>query len=578
MTVIIEKNVDAKMRDGTILRADVFRPAADGQYPVLLQRTPYNKEFYPFTYAALDPIRAAAAGYVVVIQDVRGRWASDGDTFFLYRNEFEDGHDSVEWASKLPWSDGTAGVYGMSYMGGATWQAAYGAPEALKAIAPTTAPDNFHSHLWRGGALQLGLLVSWALAAGANALVRSKAGSEDFFPMFLRLVDDIDGFESAVRFMPIKSLPATRPEDPDFLPFYREVLEHPTLDDFNRSTLRYEKHESVRVPAQIVAGWHDILLRDDLSHFNQMRSQAANEVARDKTRLIVGPWVHPGLQGSFTSVVGEFDFGMRSSGLFIDLREDLTGLTMRWFDRWLKGIGNGIDQEARVKIFVQGINRWRDEDDWPLQRAVSTPWYLGTAGSLSPAAPPSDSDPDVYLYDPQDPCPTTGGSLLMPYTYQRGPVDQRGLLDRNDVLAFTSQALSEDLEVTGPVKAVIHASTSAPDTDWVVKLCDVHPDGRTFNVCDGILRASYRHSMESRTLVEPNSVERYEIDLWATSMVFKAGHRLRLLITSSDFPRYDRNPNTGEIGVDAERTEIARQTIFHDAQNPSHLLLPLIPN
>lgn len=577
MSVIVEKNVEAKMSDGTNLRADIFRPADDGKYPVLVQRTPYNKEFYPFIYPALDPLRAAAAGYVVAVQDVRGRWASDGDAFYVYRDEFEDGRDTVEWAAGLPFSDGNVGAYGISYMGASTWQAAYSAPDALKAIAPYTAPNGFHDHIWRGGAFELGLMVSWALAQGANALLRSKAGSEDFFPLLLKLVDDIDEYETTVRHLPIKSLPALRPDDADFLPFWREILEHPTLDEFNRSILRYENHNRVSVPAQIVTGWHDLTLAHDLEHFQLIRDNGASPEARERSRLIVGPWVHGGLHGAFSPVSGELDFGARASGFLIDLTQDLTTLTLRWFDRWLKGIPTGIDEEARVKIFVQGLNRWRDEDDWPLSRAISTPWHLQPGGSLSPKAPATGAEPATFIYDPKNPCPTRGGNILMPNIYLRGPVDQTPNLPRDDVLVFTSDVLDEDVEVTGPVSAVLFAATTATDTDWVVKLCDVHPDGRTFNVCDGILRASYRLSKESRTLVEPDAVERYEVDLWATSMVFKAGHRLRVLVTSSDFPRYDRNPNTGELGIEAASTEIARQTIFIDAQRPSHLVLPIVP-
>lgn len=571
MSVIIDKNVPAKMRDGTLLRADIFRPAEDGKYPVLVQRTPYNKEFWPFTYPALDPIKAAAAGYVVAIQDVRSRWTSDGDTFFMNRDEFEDGRDTVEWASELPYSDGNVGLYGISYMGGATWQAAAAGPDALKAIAPITAPNDFFiNHIWRGGALLWGTLVSWSLAGiGPAALIRSKLGTEEFLPLLFQLVDDVDDYDKWVRHMPITSFPPARLDDPSFLPFFAEILKHPTHDSFNKELL---KPARIKVPAQIIAGWHDLLLAADLEHFMETRSEGLTDEARENTRIIIGPWVH----GAFLNVVGDLDFGFRSNGFFLDMKEDLTGLHIRWFDRWLKGIKNGIDEEARVKLFVQGINRWRDEDDWPLARAVPTPWFLHQGGGLGPKAPSTDEAPDSYVYDPQDPCPTRGGTVLLPGTYPRGPVDQAPILGRRDILVYTSDLMEADLEVTGPVTAVLYASTNAPDTDWMVKLCDVHPDGRTFNVCDGVLRASYRKSMESRTLVEPGAVEQYSVDLWATSMVFKAGHRLRVVVTSSDFPRYDRNPNTGELGIDATITKPALQTIFHDAQRASHLILPIV--
>ncbi len=311
----------------------------------------------------------------------------------------------------------------------------------------------------------------------------------------------------------------------------------------------------------------------DLAHYRQMKTSAATEEARRQTRLIVGPWSH----GMFLNVVGDLDFGLRSNGLFLDLREDVTALNLRWFGQRLKGIPTGIDDEPPVKLFVQGVNRWRYEDAWPLARAVPTPWYLGSDGRLGPEPPRRDEAADAYVYDPADPCPTRGGALLLPRTYPAGPVDQASILGRRDVLLYSSEPLPRDLEVTGPVKTVLYAATSARDTDWVVKLCDVSPNGRTYNVCDGILRARYRASWEAPTLIMPDAVERYEVDLWATSWVFLAGHRLRLLVTSSDFPRYDRNPNTGALGVEATTTAPAQQRIFHDGERASHVLLPVIP-
>jgi uncharacterized protein len=574
MEIIVERDVAAAMRDGTVLRADVYRPAGDGRYPVLLLRTPYSKGLWQFTHLTLDPVRAAGAGYVVIIQDVRARWASEGKDFDPYRDEFNDGHDTVEWAAKFPYADGTVGAYGVSYMGGTPWHAAAAAPPSLRAIAPTTAPnDQFIDLYWRGGAFLWGTHVMWWLQAIApSALVRAKMGAPDFLPSFLRLVDDIDAYESAVRHLPPRDLPAARPDDLTLIPNFFETMRHPARDDYHRARSVYERHQQVQVPAMIIAGWHDLLLGSDLAHFRQMKSEAATEEAREKTRLIVGPWSH----GMFLNVVGELDSGIRASGLFLDLREDLTTLNLRWFDQRLKRQPTGIDDEPPVKLFVQGLNRWRGEKEWPLARAVPTPWYFAANGRLSPESPGSAEPADVYVYDPRDPCPTRGGSHLLPRTYVPGPVDQTPLLGRRDVLVYTSEPLAQDLEVTGPVRGVLFAATSARDTDWVVKLCDVHPDGRTFNVCDGILRARYRASWEAPALVEPGTVERYEIDLWATSQVFRAGHRIRVLVTSSDFPRYDRNPNTGALGVEATALEPALQRIFRDAERASHLMLPIV--
>lgn len=573
MDVLIEKGVEAKMRDGTILRADLYRPATDGRYPVLVQRTPYNKDLLALSTLTLDPIRAACGGYAVVIQDVRGRWSSEGDTFYPRRDEFDDGHDTVEWAAGLPCSDGNVGVYGISYMGGATWQAAVTAPPSLRAIVPIEAPnDPIANHLWRGGAFQLGVAASWSLASiGPAALIRAKLGTPDLVPELLRLVDDVDSYNERVRHLPLRTFPAARPDDVSLMPFFFDWLDHPVPDEYGEAISTANRHGEVRVPALIVAGWHDLILGPDLEHFAAMRSSAATEEARDRTKLVIGPWSH----GTFLDVVGEVGYGFRANGLFLDLREDLTSLHLRWFDRWLKGIRNGIDEEPPVKLFVQGVNRWRDEEAWPLARAVATPWYLSGDG-IGPKAPGAGEEPDSYVYDPEDPCPTRGGAILMPRTYPPGPVDQAPILRRPDVLSYTSDPLAEDLEVTGPVTAVLYAATDARDTDWVVKLCQVLPDGRTLNVCDGILRARYRRGFDAAAPVEPGAVERYEIDLWSTSIVFRAGQRIRVIVTSSDFPRYDRNPNTGELGVDATSTRPARQAIFHDAERASHVLLPIV--
>jgi hypothetical protein len=367
----------------------------------------------------------------------------------------------------------------------------------------------------------------------------------------------------------LNELPAARPDDDNYLPFFFTAMQAETPGEFN---LAPRTHREVRVPALITAGWYDCLLSDDLSHFVAMRDGAGTAEAREHTKLIVGPWSH----GMFLSSVGELDFGMRTSGLFLDLREDMTNLRLRWFKRWLAGEKTGIDDEPPVKLFVQGVNRWRNEDGWPLARAKATPWYLHAGGRLAPDKPASEANPDSYVYDPQDPCPTRGGNLLMPGTYARGPVDQAPILGRRDVLSYTSEPLTTDVEVTGPVRAVLHASTSGRDTDFVVKLCDVHPDGRTFNVCDGIVRARFRSGVDRPQAVEPDTVNTYDIDLWSTSIVFGAGHRIRVLVTSSDFPRYDRNPNTGELGTEATTTVPALQRIFHDAGAPSHVVLPIV--
>jgi uncharacterized protein len=572
--VVVEKNVAAGMRDGAVLRADVYRPAAPGRYPVLLQRTPYNKEMWPLTAATLDPVRAAAGGFVVVIQDVRGRWASDGEGFSPYLHEVSDGADTVAWAAALPSSNGRVGTYGVSYAGATAWHAALEAPAGLGALSPTTAPNDFFcDHLWRGGAFLLGTLAMWSLQAiGLSAVVRAHGGTPEFLPSLVRLVEDIDAFDRRTHHRPLRAFPPARPDDPALLPFFFEILEHPLRDDYTRARSVAGRHDRIRAPALILAGWHDLLLSADLQHYRAMREHGASEQAREGTRLVIGPWSH----GMFLNVVGEVDFGFRASGLFLDLREDLTAMQLRWFGHWLSEEAPATGPDGpRVRLFVQGVNRWRDADDWPLPGARERRLHLRAAGALTFEPPAGEEPPDAYAYDPEDPCPTHGGALLMPRHHPAGPVEQRPLLERRDVLCFTSAPLEDALEVIGYVRAVLYAATSAPDTDWVVKLCRVDAGGRTLNVCDGILRASYRRSPSERHLLEPGRVERYEVDLWATAIAFTPGERLRVLVTSSDFPRYDRNPNTGQLGVEATGSVPALQRVFHDAERPSHLVLPV---
>ncbi len=571
MTVVVEKNVDVPLRDGTALRADIYRPAGDGRHPVLLQRTPYNKELWPITALTLDPVRAAAAGFAVVIQDVRARWASQGEVFFPYRHEADDGEDSIAWCAAQPWSSGRVGCYGLSYMGGTSWLAARSGHPALGAISPTTAPNDFwRNHFWRGGALNIGTLAMWALRAiGPAALVRARPDPKDLGAPFVQLFDDIDGFAEVVSSLPLDRLAAARPDDERFVPFFFEFLDHPAPDAWTDAILFSDRHAEVQVPSLTIAGWHDLLLGADLEHYAGMRANGGSAAAREHSRLVIGPWSH----GMFQNVVGEVDFGFRANGMFLDLKEDLTRLQLRWFDRWLNGADGGAE-EAPVKLFVQGVNRWRDEDSWPPPGTTATRYYLGADGGLSARAPDAQEACDSYVYDPHQPCPTRGGNLLLPPQYTAGPCDQREIAARRDVLVYTSTPLERDLEVIGAVSAVLHARTSGADTDWMVKLCDVHPDGRMLNVCDGVLRASLADGRERR-LPERDAIVAYTLDLWATAQVFRAGHRIALLVTSSDFPRYDRNPNTGETAHSAARFEPALQRIYRDRSRPSHVVLPV---
>lgn len=571
--VILERDVPCSLRDGTVLLADIWRPDDGERHPVLLQRTPYDKTFFPYAWAPLDPTKLALAGYVVAIQDVRGRFGSEGDFPGPYAAEAEDGRDAVQWAAALPWSNGAVGMYGISYMAACQWLAASTRPSELRAIVPVTSPNDFvegHSH--RGEAFQLGLFAAWTLASvGPNAVARRLAGSSRLPAEVAGLVDDIDSLDEWVRRVPLSPFPPVDERAGGFGPWFgaaaAEEVRGPQHDPVSSS----HRHGDIAVPALQVAGWYDVLLQADLDHFTAMRTQAGSEEARGATRLIVGPWAH----GAFGSVVGELDFGLRSSGLLLDLREDLTGLHRRWFDARLKGLATGIDDEPPVKIFVMGRNRWRHEDEWPPRRSRAQRWHLHAGGILSPR-PPEEAEPTAFRLDPDDPVPTRGGNLLMHPKYTRGPVEQAPTEAHPDVLVFTSEPLARDVEVTGRVRLVAWVAAETVDSDVVARLCDVHPDGRAYNVADGIRRLRFRESLRAPRPLTPGEVVPVEVDLWSTSHVFLPGHRLRLHVCASDFPRYDRCPGTGESSAVAKRILPQRNLLFHDPPRPSHLELPVI--
>lgn len=568
--VLLERDVPCTLPDGTVLMADVYRPDDAERYPVLLQRTPYDKSFFPFTWGCADPTKLATFGYAVVIQDVRGRFQSAGE-YAPYENEARDGADAIAWAAEQPWSDGNVGMYGASYMGGTQWLAASQAPLPLKAITPTTSPnDILDQQVRRGGAIQLGLVTSWLLAAAPHELIRTLGISPELFQQLPATIDDIDAFDAWARHLPLLPFPPIEGRTPGLAAWLAELLREERTP-FHDAVSPAGRHPSITVPALQIAGWNDLLLQSDLDHFVSMKTHAATEDARRLTRLVVGPWAH----AAFTPFVGDVDFGFRAAGILIDLREDLTGLHRRWFDARLKGIPSGIDQEAPVKLFVMGRNRWRDEDAWPLARAASRRWHVHRDGSLT-ERPPERTEPSVFTMDPDDPVPTTGGTLLMPGRYTRGPREQSPVEARPDVLVFTSGPLNADLEVTGRVWARTWIAADTVDTDVVVKICDVYPDGRSYNVVDGIQRARFRDGLYDPKPLTPGEPTPVGVDLMSTSHVFLAGHRIRVQIAASDFPRYDRNPGSGESSTVAKRVLPQRNQLFHDPERPSYVELPVV--
>jgi len=547
--VIVDRDVPIPMRDGTVLRADVYRPPTGATCPAVLNRTPYDRSIPLTPPAALDPEVAVAAGLALVCQDVRGQHSSDGE-FYPFRSEEADGFDSVEWVAAQPWCDGKVAMAGRSYSAATQWLAAAARPPHLEAIFPVvTGSDYYNGWIYQGGAFQLGFNLFWVQLMTAP---KSRGSLDDQF-----------------RHLPITDPPllATSPAGR----FYRDWLAHPTDDEYWQSLAINHRYGQIEVPVFNVGGWYDLFLSGTLENYRRMRAEAATERARLQTRLLIGPWAHGSTYGAYPDH-GYAEFGDEAR---IDLAQEQTAFYREQL------LGPAEEPALPVRIFVMGENRWRDEHDWPLSRAREQCWFLRSDGVLSTEAP-GDEKPDAYVYDPADPAPTIGGPTSLPARFLRtnsGPLDQRPLEERPDVLVYSSAPLAEPLEVTGPLSLVLHAASSAPDTDFVAKLCDVAPDGFSRILAEGVLRTRFAESRERPRLHEPNRPYEYTIDLVATSNTFLPGHRVRLLVTSSSFPRFDRNTNTGNApGADTtEDLREARQTIFHDDARASHLRLPVVP-
>jgi putative CocE/NonD family hydrolase len=551
--VTVEHDVPARMRDGVVLRANVYRPAGEGPWPTLLNRTPYDKETGP-ALALLDPVRAARRGFMVVVQDTRGRFASDGE-WSPFQFERRDGYDSVEWAAGLPGSNGRVGMYGDSYMGSTQWMAAVEQPPSLAAISPAvTWRDPLDGVFARGGAVELGLMLPWSLQTGADHLAKQRFSAAELERRVSALIDDHDRLPTDGYWeLPVHELAVLRrhgvPE-----PGTIRVLDEPDV----ASWCSVEGlHERVTVPSFHTGGWHDIFTQGTLDNYVAMTALGR------PARLVMGGWTH---YLPCADPFGELTFGLRANrfGIPAHPHGDVNDEQLAWLRRQLDPDATDADEAPPVRIFVMGRNRWRDETSWPLARARTERWRLHADGTLSPQPPDADAQPSKYRYDPADPAPTLGGQTVMMAAYPPGPYDQARIESREDVLVFTSEPLEQELEVTGRVTVVLHAVSSAPSSDWVARLCDVHPDGRSYNLCDGIVRV---HD-------GADELRRIEIDLWSTANAFLPGHRLRVHVTSSNFPRWDRNLNTGDQR--AARFETARQRVHHDAERASWIELPVV--
>ncbi|MET9461279.1 CocE/NonD family hydrolase [Streptomyces canus] len=551
----VEFDVPAQMRDGTVLRADVYRPGGTGPWPVLLARLPYGKQT-PMMGVVLDPLGAARRGFLVVVQDTRGRFASEGE-WEPWTYEESDGYDTVRWAAALAGANGAVGMIGASYFGNTQWTAALSKPPELKAIAPMVTWSDPEDGLWtRGGAIELGITVPWSLMMGADALMRRhRTDPATLVSSLGGLVQDLDGLaDGGYGELPAGRFPAFARHDLPELGYERSRRE----PDWARSCRVAGRHDEVDLPTFQVGGWYDIFAQGTLDNFAAMRS------AGRSATLIMGPWSHANQQ----HVVGDVNFGFAANSAFMGMRGRLHDLQLDWYQRTI-GDGEALEPDTgTVLLFVMGINQWREETEWPLSRAVDTHFHLRADGRLTPEPPSTAEQPDEFTYDPMNPVPTTGGALLLSDEFRPGPLDQTAVEAREDVRVFTTEPLTEDVEVTGRVRAVLFAATDGPSTDWVARLCDVDENGVSRNVADGIVRVR---------AATPGEAAEHVVDLWSTSIVFRAGHRIRVQITSSNFPRWDRNLNTGEPEETATTGRVAHQQVFHDPARPSRIVLPVVP-
>ena len=617
--VVIAKDVMVPMRDGVRLATDVYRPALDGEpvsgrFPTILQRTIYDKSTEEYVAPAEYFCKR---GYAAVVQDCRGRFNSEGEYYHM-ANEAENGFDTAAWIGAQGWSDGKIGTFGTSY--GSQVQSAMATqnPPNLAAMIPMYGPSNIYSYGMRhDGAFQLKFLAS-GFWLGAD----SKEANAD--PAIRRALTEARVSDW------LWKLPLKRGRSPlSLVPNYeRWVFDFMTRGDHDEfwdnpgfnSEAYHDQHSDV--PIYHVGGWYDSWSR---SSFIQLVELARRK--KGPVKLLMGPWVHG---GAALTYAGDVDFGPQAS-LHGNLAESEEAWMLRWFDHWLKGIENGVEQEPLIKLFVMGGGsgrrnadgrlghggRWRDEHEWPLARTGFTEYYLHADGTLSTEPPGDDDPPSRYRYDPKDPVPTISGNLSglsevveLPDDVYGGPSNLTlrrpvviagaahqaehsagfgckppylPLSARQDVLVFQTPPLEKEVEVTGPITVKLWASSSATDTDFTAKLLDIYPptadypDGYHMNICEGIVRARYRDYSGKAKLLEPGMVYEFKIMLEPTSNFFQAGHRIRLDISSSNFPRFDVNPNTGEPVAQHTHTVAADNVVYHDARRPSHLVLPVIP-
>jgi putative CocE/NonD family hydrolase len=574
--IIVERDVMVPMRDGVRLAIDVYRPDDGVKHPVLVNGHPYDNDHFLAMHELLfSPLVGAQQGYAVVVQEARGRAGSEG-TWRPYGDEGRDAHDTVEWAAAQPWSDGNVGLYGACALGPTAIQGAVEAPPHLKAVFAYMTATNYHSGwTYSGGAFELGFQLSWTWTILAQDTISrlglEPAAEKEALRKLAEAASDLGG---SARHLPLVDFPAYQD---GAAPYWREWLSHPSYDEFWRQVDAVARADRIEVPVLHMSAWYDTCLRGHLDLHSALQLRG-DERVRDQHRLVLGPWDHSAYYNKRPTCAGERDFGPE----VMTGPDVLAPIAFQWFDYWLKGEGDAFLPENKVRYFHMGENVWKEVDSWPPAHTV-VPYYLHSAGQANSrmgdgvlsTEPPGTEPPDSYVYDPFDPVPTAGGRSMIDVL--PGVENQAQVEERQDVLVYTTPRLAEPVVITGPVSVTVYASSSAPDTDFTAKLVDVEPDGYCANIAEGIIRARYRHGCDREEFLEPGKVTEFCIDLWDMAHTFQPNHRIRLEISSSNFPRFDRNLNsrvTPALGS-AEDAQKAVQQVLHDAPYPSHLSLPI---
>ena len=557
-------DIKVPMSDGICLSTNIYLPKDNLPCPIILQRSPYGTNTEEMVKEAVNFVKE---GYGAVLQDVRGRWDSDGE-WYPFINEASDGYDTQEWIGKQDWCDGNIGTIGGSYLAMAQWQTAALNSKFLKAMAPKVSYSNYyHDWVYTGGAFQLAFNLRWV---GIQMNTRTNQLQYLWLPKENHLLE-------IMNHLPLLDMDnkAGRTSKP-----WKDWIQHPSYDEYWKGLNPIEEnYEKVSVPVLGISAWYDIFLQGTLNNYIGVKSQGL-EPGGSNQKLLIGPWMH--FFSGNDQIIGDVDFGEKVK---IDIFKEM----LNWFEYWLKGKENNIQNEDPVKIFLMGKNEWQTHSDWPIPGTKYKKFYIHSKGKanssngdgiLNKIIPNENENFDIFKYDPSNPVLTTGGTgpaggpVVSPVS--AGPKNQFEIEKRNDILIYTTNPLEENLEVSGPVQMILYAASDCLDTDFTCKLVDVYPDGFCLNLAQGIIRARYRNSWEKPELLSPGQIYKYTIDMWSTSNLFYKNHKIRIEISSSNFPQYDRNPNTGNVfGLD-NKLKIAIQQIYHNKSHPSHIILPCI--